>query len=116
MQSQGLYWRCQLANEPSQTNSSRTWPAHGQCVRRPDPSVCACLLLISLTAVPVEGAEPEDVTLVQLIANPEKFDGKLIRVIGFSYVSNFEETCSISTAKITNMQSWGMAYGSKRPK
>ena len=24
-----------------------------------------------------------DVTLVQLIANPEKFDGKLIRVIGF---------------------------------
>lgn len=27
--------------------------------------------------------EPTDVTLVQLIANPEKFDGRLIRVIGF---------------------------------
>ena len=28
-------------------------------------------------------AEPTDVTLIQLIANPDKFDGKLVRVIGF---------------------------------
>ena len=42
-----------------------------------------CLLLASLFAVRVKAAEPVKVTLVQLIANPEKFDGKLIRVIGF---------------------------------
>ncbi len=42
-----------------------------------------CLLLASLFAVRVRAAEPVDVTLVQLIANPEKFDGKSIRVIGF---------------------------------
>jgi hypothetical protein len=27
--------------------------------------------------------QPENVTMVQLVANPEQFDGKLIRVIGF---------------------------------
>src|SRR3984885_10517237 len=31
----------------------------------------------------IQAPEPLGVTLVQLIANPEKFDGKLIRVIGF---------------------------------
>jgi hypothetical protein len=36
-----------------------------------------------LFVVPIQAKEPLDVTLVQLIANPEKFDGKLIRVIGF---------------------------------
>jgi len=30
-----------------------------------------------------ESVKPVDVTLVQLIASPERFDGKLIRVIGF---------------------------------
>lgn len=42
-----------------------------------------CLLLSSLLSVPLNADEPTDVTLVQLIANPEKFDGKTIRVIGF---------------------------------
>ena len=36
-----------------------------------------------LLAAPSKAEEPTNVTLVQLIANPEKFDGKLIRVIGF---------------------------------
>lgn len=36
-----------------------------------------------LFAVRREAQEPVDVTMVQLIANPEGFDGKLIRVIGF---------------------------------
>jgi hypothetical protein len=33
--------------------------------------------------VTMSAPEPANVTLVQLIANPEKFDGKLVRVIGF---------------------------------
>jgi hypothetical protein len=44
------------------------------------------LVWILLTAVQTSPAKVEevvDVTLVQLIANPERFDGKLIRVIGF---------------------------------
>jgi hypothetical protein len=40
-------------------------------------------LLAFLFAVRVRATEPIEVTLVQLIANPEKFDGKAIRVIGF---------------------------------
>lgn len=31
----------------------------------------------------INAQEPTDVTLIQLIANPDKFDGRLIRVIGF---------------------------------
>ena len=45
--------------------------------------VTVCLLLAFLFVVQVRATEPVDVTLVQLIANPEKFDGKSIRVIGF---------------------------------
>jgi hypothetical protein len=41
------------------------------------------VIFITLFAVPIKAEEPVDVTLVQLIANPEKFDGKLVRVIGF---------------------------------
>jgi hypothetical protein len=41
-----------------------------------------CVITILLVA-PIQAQEPTDVTLVQLIANPEKFDGRLIRVIGF---------------------------------
>ena len=43
----------------------------------------ACILLTIVLAVPLKAQAPIDVTLVQLIANPEKFDGKQIRVIGF---------------------------------
>ena len=42
-----------------------------------------CIFFATLFVAPIKGEEPVDVTLVQLIANPEKFDGKLIRVIGF---------------------------------
>ena len=42
----------------------------------------ACVMTALLVA-PIQAQEPTDVTLVRLIANPEKFDGKLIRVIGF---------------------------------
>jgi hypothetical protein len=40
-------------------------------------------IIASLLAVPIQAQEPTNVTLVQLIASPEKFDGKLIRVVGF---------------------------------
>ena len=40
-------------------------------------------LAATLLAVPLAAQQPTNVTLVQLIATPEKFDGKLIRVIGF---------------------------------
>src|SRR5882724_1091506 len=42
----------------------------------------ACVMAALLVA-PIQAQEPTDVTLVRLIANPETFDGKLIRVIGF---------------------------------
>ena len=42
----------------------------------------ACVMTALLVA-PIQAQEPTDVTLVRLIADPEKFDGKLIRVIGF---------------------------------
>ena len=42
------------------------------------------LWLLPLLLTPSARAqEPIDVTLVRLVATPEKFDGKLIRVIGF---------------------------------
>ena len=44
------------------------------------------LLLLSLFcwfAQPLIAAEPLDVSLVQLIANPKDYDGKVVRVIGF---------------------------------
>jgi len=43
----------------------------------------ACLLVTLSCARPIHAAQPENVTLVQLIADPAKFDRKLIRVIGF---------------------------------
>jgi hypothetical protein len=39
--------------------------------------------LTTLLVAPIQAQQPTDVTLVQLIANPEKFEGRLIRVIGF---------------------------------
>src|SRR5450755_262932 len=44
--------------------------------------VLVCIITTLLVA-PIQAQQPTDVTLVQLIANPEKFDGRLIRVIGF---------------------------------
>jgi hypothetical protein len=46
------------------------------------PIAFVCLATI-LLAVPLAAQQPTNVTIVQLIATPEKFDGKLIRVIGF---------------------------------
>lgn len=46
-----------------------------------------CILLAALWAVPVRSQQPVDVTIVQLIANREKFDGQLIRVIGFLQIA-----------------------------
>jgi len=40
-------------------------------------------IISTLLVAPIMAQEPTGVTLVQLIANPEKFDGRLIRVIGF---------------------------------
>jgi hypothetical protein len=40
-------------------------------------------VMAALLVAPIQAQEPTNVTLVRLIANPEKFDGKLIRVIGF---------------------------------
>jgi len=48
--------------------------------------VLACLLLTPCFEMTMSAPEPANVTnvtLVQLIANPEKFDGKLVSVIGF---------------------------------
>ena len=42
----------------------------------------ALLCLATFLIAPMQAQQPTDVTLVQLIANPEKFDARLIRVIG----------------------------------
>ncbi|WP_228893669.1 hypothetical protein [Pseudoduganella aquatica] len=52
-------------------------------------SVSAWLLSV-LLALTIGGAayadEPRDVSIIQLITNPELFDGKLVRVIGFMHL------------------------------
>jgi len=65
------------------------------------PLILACIVAAILVP-PMKAQEPADVTLVQLIANPDRFDGKLIRVIGF-YGSNLKEMCSIFIVRITRM-------------
>jgi hypothetical protein len=42
--------------------------------------LAATLLLACACAI---GAEPEDVSLIQLIARPQDYDGKFVRLIGF---------------------------------
>ena len=41
------------------------------------------LSLLCCFAQPLLAAEPLDVSLVRLIANPKDYDGKIVRVIGF---------------------------------
>ena len=41
------------------------------------------LSLLGCFAQPLHAAEPLDVSLVRLIANPKDYDGKIVRVIGF---------------------------------
>jgi len=43
----------------------------------------ACVLLIVLSVVAHRTADPTDVSLIQLISNADKYDGKAVRVIGF---------------------------------
>jgi len=48
--------------------------------------VLTTCLVCALSALPsraVAREMPQDVSIVQLLATPEKFDGKLVRVIGF---------------------------------
>jgi len=42
------------------------------------------LSLLCWLAQPLAAAEPIDVSLVRLIANPNDYDGKLVRVIGYA--------------------------------
>lgn len=48
--------------------------------------ICIQLLLLSFLCLfckPLVAAEPVEVSLVELIANPKDYDGKMVRVIGF---------------------------------
>ena len=45
--------------------------------------VAVACVIATLFVGQIRAQEPTNVTLVQLIGNPQKFDGKLIRVIGF---------------------------------
>jgi hypothetical protein len=38
------------------------------------------------TATPARAAEPIDVGMVALVANPQRYDGKRVRVVGFLYI------------------------------
>ena len=60
--------------------------AHFFLVRSMRAVVLAALLACALSALPsraTAGEMPQDVSILQLLATPEKFDGKLVRVIGF---------------------------------
>jgi len=46
-------------------------------------TVFSLLALLCWFAPVLAAAEPLDVSLVQLIANPKDYDGKIVRVIGF---------------------------------
>jgi hypothetical protein len=52
--------------------------------------ICAAILLMACTSEeplpPVHASEPKDVSLVQLVANPSEWHGKLVRVIGFCHL------------------------------
>jgi hypothetical protein len=43
-------------------------------------SILAAVLVAAISA---SGAEPVDVSMIQLLATPEKFDGKFVRTYGF---------------------------------
>jgi hypothetical protein len=46
-------------------------------------SLVLAICAVSFHAFAQRSTEPADVSMIQLIASPEKYDGKLIRVIGF---------------------------------
>src|SRR5262249_46308494 len=48
-------------------------------------------LLFILPAIPKMQAQPEDVSLIQLIATPEKYHGKFVRVKGYLH-NQFEDS------------------------
>lgn len=59
-------------------------PTTGRRIEKMKSISAVCIfLLAALLIAPCKADEPLNVTLVQLIANPQPFDGKLIRVIGF---------------------------------
>jgi hypothetical protein len=62
-------------------------------------------MIAGLLVPSMKAQEPTEVTLVQLIANPDRFDGKVIRLSGFLWLE-FEGVCSIFIVKITRMQYW----------
>ena len=45
--------------------------------------IFAVVALVLTLPLPLAAEEPEDVSIIQLIAAPSTFDGKLIRAIGF---------------------------------
>lgn len=57
--------------------------AYPESIGRPMKLIAVACIMSTLLVAPIQAQEPADVTLVRLIANPEKFDGKLIRIIGF---------------------------------
>jgi len=46
-------------------------------------TVMTMMVLIALSAAPISRAQNNAVSIVQLIANPEKYDGKVVQVTGF---------------------------------
>ena len=61
---------------------------------------CTALLLVggSFTA-----AEPPDVSLVQLIATPERFDGKHVQVVGYCWLESEDDALYLSRDDQANM-------------
>ena len=54
------------------------------------------LLLGLLLSAPAGNKEPQEISLIRLIANPEKFDGQLIKTIGFLRIEPEGTTLSVS--------------------
>jgi hypothetical protein len=68
--------------DPAEISEDSSWGSEWEWETWSEDDL-AKLVRNASVVIPSKADQPPDVSMVQLIANPEKFDGKHIRVIGF---------------------------------